>query len=175
LTTVWAERFREIQAMPSILDCCQGLPEGRFAPGEVLLSEGAMSGKLYFLIDGEVEIVKGDYRINLVSDPGAIFGEISILLGLPHMATVRAVTETRAHVVEGGSDFLQTHKELAFQLSKVLAQRLHGVTGYLVDLKRQFEDQQGHLGIVDEVLESLVHQQPEEFTPGSDRDPNTAL
>ena len=29
----------------------------------------------------------------------------------------------------------------------------------------------GLLGMVDEVLETLVHQQPQRFTPGSDRDP----
>lgn len=161
--------------MPSLLDCCQGLPEQGFAPGETLLAEGATTGKLYFLIEGEVEVLKGDYQINVVSDPGAIFGEISILLGIPHMASVRAVAPTRAYVADGGHAFLQGHPDIAFHLSLILAQRLHGVTSYLVDLKRQFEDQQDHLGMVDDVLETLVHQQAEEFTPGSDRDPNTEL
>jgi CRP/FNR family cyclic AMP-dependent transcriptional regulator len=162
-------------AMPSILDYCQGLPAARFAPGDILLAEGDRSGKLYFLIEGQVEILKGDYQINVVSDPGAVFGEISILLGIPHMATVRAVAPTSAFAAADGDAFLQAHREIAYHLSKILAQRLHGVTSYLVDLKRQFEDHESHLGIVDEVLETLVHQQAEEFTPGSDRDPNIKL
>jgi CRP/FNR family transcriptional regulator, cyclic AMP receptor protein len=161
--------------MSSILDYCAGLPAARFKAGDVLLTEGETSGALYFLIDGQVEIVKGDYQINVVSDPGAIFGEISILLGIPHMATVRALGPTRAHVAADGNAFLQAHREIAYHLSKILAQRLHSVTSYLVDLKRQFEDHESHLGIVDEVLETLVHQQAEEFTPGSDRDPNIKL
>jgi CRP/FNR family transcriptional regulator, cyclic AMP receptor protein len=46
------------------------------------------------------------------------------------------------------------------------------VTTYLVDLKRQFEDHQNHLGMVDDILETLVHEQRTEFTPGSDREPD---
>jgi CRP-like cAMP-binding protein len=163
------------RAIPSVLDHCQGLSEQRFAAGDVLLTEGDLSGKLYLLIAGEVEIVKGDYQINLVSDPGAIFGEISILLGIPHMATVRATAPTRAYVVEDGCAFLRGNREIAYHLSTLLAQRLHGVTSYLVDLERQFEDRSDHLGMVDDVLETLVHQQAEEFTPGSDRDPDVKL
>jgi len=161
--------------MTSILKFCQSLPTARFAPGDVLLAEGDRSGKLYLLIDGEVEILKGDYQINTVSDPGAIFGEISALLDLPHMATVKATVETTAYVADSGSGLLLSNKEIAYHLSRMLAQRLHGVTSYLVDLKSQFEDQRNHLGMVDEVLEVLVHQQDVSFSPGSDRDPNVKI
>ena len=162
---------RESPILPSILDLCHALPVRKFEPGAVLLAEGKTSGLLYVLIDGEVEILKGDFQINVVSDPGAIFGEISVLLDIPNMATVRAATPCSAHVVEGGDAFLQSHKEIAYQLSKLLAQRLHGLTTYLVDLKRQFEHHDNHLSMVDDVLETLVHHQRQSFTPGSDRDP----
>jgi CRP/FNR family cyclic AMP-dependent transcriptional regulator len=161
--------------MSTILELCRALPETSFAPGAVLLAEGGRSRVLYVLIDGQVEIVKGQYQINVVADSGAIFGEIAVLLDIPHMATVRALTPVRAHVIEGGDAFLQSNKDVTYHLSRLLAQRLHGVTTYLVDLTRQFEDQGGHLGMVDEVLETLVHQQREEFTPGSDRDPDGAM
>ena len=157
--------------MPSILSLCQVLPVRTFEPGATLLAEGKRSGLLYILVEGEVAILKGDFQINAVSEPGAIFGEISVLLDIPHMATVRAVTPCRAHVVEGGDAFLQSNKEIAYHLSKLLAERLHGVTTYLVDLKRQYEDHDNHFGMIDDVLETLVHQQRQSFTPGSDRDP----
>ena len=157
--------------MASILPICQGLPIQDFAPGAVLLSEGATSGRLYVLLEGEVVVLKGDFEINTVSDPGAIFGEISVLLGIPHMATVRATTSCRAYVVEDADAFLKANPQISYELSRLLAQRLHGVTGYLVDLKRQYEDHGNHLGMIDDVLETLVHQQPNAFVPGSDRDP----
>ncbi|HWA01364.1 MAG TPA: cyclic nucleotide-binding domain-containing protein [Caulobacterales bacterium] len=155
----------------SIADLCQDLPVETFEPGAILLAEGKNSGRLYVLAEGAVEVVKGDFQINLVSERGAIFGDMSALLGIPHMATVRAVAPSKAYVVEGGEAFLRSNREITFFLAKMLAQRLHGVTGYLVDLKRQFEDHDDHLGMVDEILETLVHEQQAEFTPGSDRDP----
>ena len=157
--------------MVSILSLCQALPVRTFEPGATLLAEGQKSGLLYVLIEGEVAILKGEFQINAVSAPGAIFGEISVLLDIPHMATVRALTPCRAHVVENGDAFLQSHKDIAYHLSKLLAERLHGVTTYLADLKRQYEDHEDHFGMIDDVLETLVHQQRRSFTPGSDRDP----
>jgi CRP-like cAMP-binding protein len=158
--------------LPSIADLCSNLPVMTFEPGDVLLPEGASTGRLYVLLEGDVEIVKGDYQINLVSDRGAIFGDMSALLDAPHMATVRALTASKAYVAENGAAFLQSHPEVAYLLATTLAQRLNGVTSYLVDLKRQFEDQANHLGMVDEILETLLHEQRREFTPGSDRDPD---
>jgi len=107
-----------------------------FEPGAILLAEGQKSGLLYVLIDGEVEILKGEFQINVVSDPGAIFGEMSLLLNMPHTATVRALTPCCVHVVDDGDAFLRSNKEIAYDLSKLLAQRLHGVTTYLADLNR---------------------------------------
>ncbi len=156
--------------MTSILELCTGLPTQEVAPGTVLLREGERTGRLYFLISGRIDILKNDVPINTVTEPGAVFGEISVLLNAPHMATVRAQEDSKVHVVEHAEAFLQSHSKVNYHLSKLLAQRLQGVTGYLVDLKKQFADQGNHLAMVDNVLESLVHQQSEEFSPGSDRD-----
>lgn len=157
--------------MYPILDLCRDVPVRSFGPGEVLLAEGDKSGRLYVLAEGEVEIVKGDFQINSVSEPGAIFGEISALLDVAHMATVRAVTPARAHEIRDGAQFLQANPQIAFHLAQLLARRLQGVSGYLVDLKSQFASHEDHLGMVDDVLETLVHQQHQRFMPGSDRDP----
>ena len=161
--------------MRTILSFCQGLPEATFGPGEVLLSEGERAGILYILAEGEVEVLTGDLQISTISQPGAIFGEVSVLLNIPHTATVKALTPSRAYVVEQADTFLQSHPDITYQLARLLAQRLYGMTTYLIDLKSQFEDQEGHLGMVDEVLEALAHQQDEEFTPGSDRDPDPII
>jgi CRP-like cAMP-binding protein len=127
------------------------------------------------LIEGAVEVVKGDVQINSVSDPGAIFGEMSVLLDAPHMATVRTLEPSRFHVAEDAKAFLNSDAALAHQVSRLLARRLNAMITYLVDLKHQFEDHDNHLGIVDEVLESLVHHQGEPHDPGSDRDPDPTV
>ena len=76
--------------MSAILNACQGVAAKAVEPGAVLFSEGDRDGALYVLVSGEVEILKGDFQVNSVSEPGALFGEMSILLNIPHMATVRA-------------------------------------------------------------------------------------
>jgi CRP/FNR family transcriptional regulator, cyclic AMP receptor protein len=157
--------------MSSILDLCRSLPVRAFERGADLFCEGKSAGLLYVLIEGEVEILKGDFQVTVISDPGAIFGEISVLLGIPHTATVRATRACTAYAVEDCDLFLQSHKEIAYQLSKLLAQRVHRLTSYLVDLKGQFEQQDNHLSMVDEVLETLIHDQSKSITLGSDRDP----
>jgi CRP/FNR family cyclic AMP-dependent transcriptional regulator len=120
----------------TILELCREIPVRSFEPGAILLSEGKKSGLLYVLVEGEVEILRGEFQINTVSDRGAIFGEMSILLGSPHTATVRAVKPSRLHVIDDGDAFLQSNKEFSYDLAKVLAQRLHAVTTYLVNLNR---------------------------------------
>ncbi len=47
--------------------------------------------------------------------------------------------------------------------------RLQCVTGYLADLKRQYAEHGDHLGMVDEVLGTLLHQQRQEVIAGPDQ------
>jgi CRP-like cAMP-binding protein len=161
--------------MRSVLSFCQGLPERRFTAGEVLLAEGGEDQYLYVLIEGEVEVVKAETRVNTQSEAGAIFGELAALLDIPHTATVRALAPSRAYFIADAPDFLHAHPDLAFLLATLLAKKLNSITSYLVDLKNQFQDQQDHLGMVDEVLETLLNQQVEDHAPGSDRYPEAAI
>lgn len=158
--------------MQSILDLCSSLPERVFDRDAVLLVEGESTGTLFILIEGQIEVLKGPFQVHISSEPGAMFGEISALLGIPHTATVRAAQPSRLHVVEQAGAFLASRPDLALYLSKLLAQRLYSVTTYLADMKAQFGDRSDHLGMVDEVLEALLHQQDEAFEPGSDRHPD---
>lgn len=154
--------------MASILNHCGGAPRQEIAAGAVLLRQGETSGRLYVLAEGTLEVLRGETVIATVGEPGAVFGEMSVLLNLPHTATVRAATPASVYVFEDAESFLRSHPEIAFMLARLLAERLNGATTYLVDLKRQFEDSTSHFGMVGDVLESLLHQQSEEFSPGSD-------
>ena len=122
--------------MSTILKLCQGVPVRSVAPGTVLLTEGVKDGTLSVLAHGEVEILKGDFQVNTVSEPGAVFGEMSLLLDSSHTATVRARTACRVHVIEDGEAFLRSNPSVAYDLLKTLAGRLRGVTNHLTDLNR---------------------------------------
>lgn len=160
--------------MTTLLDISERMPPESFPADSVLLPEGARTGRLYILVEGEIEILKGDVQVETVSEPGALFGEISALLDTPHMATVRTTTPSRLVRIEDAGRFLCENPDLAIEVARLLAERLTNVVGYLADLKRQFAGRD-HLGMVDEVLETLVHQQRLSFTPGSNREPDPAI
>jgi len=159
--------------MQSILDYCAaaGTPKRDFPAGSVLLKEGETTGRLYVLTSGTIEVARGDTTITITSEPGAVFGEMSALLGRPHSADVRAVTPVTAYEIAGAVAALESHPEIAHGVARLLAHRLHAATTYLVDIKRQFEGKADHFGMIDEVLDSLVHHQPG-FVSGSDRQPD---
>jgi len=161
--------------MASILDKCAGVPLKRFAPGAVLLSEGETSGRLYVLAEGSLEVLRGDTQVAMIDEAGSVFGEMSVLLSRPHTATVRAAAPVCAFVFEDAESFLKSNPEIAFLVGKLLAARLNAATTYLVDLKRQFEGQGNHLGMVGEVLETLIHQQSEEFMSGPEDEADPRL
>jgi CRP-like cAMP-binding protein len=64
--------------------------------GETLLEAGSTTGRLLILRRGAVTIE--GMAIAEVSEPGAIFGELSALLNQPHTADVRALESSEFHV-----------------------------------------------------------------------------
>lgn len=146
-------------SMQAVLAYTNDLAKVRYDTGDILIAEGPSTGVLYILVEGAIEVLRGDVRVSLVDEPGAVFGEISALLGRPHSATVRAIEPLTAHRIEDAESFLQMRPEIVFHVARILASRLIDATTYLADLKHQFSDRSDHLGMVDEVLEALVNQQ----------------
>jgi CRP/FNR family cyclic AMP-dependent transcriptional regulator len=146
--------------MERILEFCGDMETASFAAGDVLFPEGEKTGLLYILISGGLEVTRGGSPITVIREPGAIFGELSILLDQPHPAAVEAVEETKCFVTRGGRDFLEEHPKIALAVAELLAARLKGMIGYLADLKAQYEDRKDHLGMVDELLLNLAHRTP---------------
>jgi len=157
--------------MRAILDNCGTVPLQRVPGGTVLVAEGETTGRVYVLAQGRIEVLRGDTQVTVLDEPGSMIGEMSVLLGAPHTATARAMGDIDVHVIENGAAFFRTHPELSWLVARVLAVRLNAATTYLVDLKRQFAHYDDHLHMVGEVLETLMHQQERDFSPGSDRDP----
>lgn len=160
--------------MRAILNHCHGIPLVDVADGTVLLGEGQKTGRVYILAQGRIEVLRGDTQVTVLDEPGTLVGEMSVLLGVPHTATARALGDAKVHVVEDGEVFFSARPELSWLVARLLAVRLNAATTYLVDLKRQFAGHGDHLEMVGEVLETLMHLQERDFHPGSDRDPGRA-
>jgi len=57
------------------------LPLANYRAGETVLTAGSKSGRLLILKSGAVIILKDSIEIARVEEPGAVFGELSALLG----------------------------------------------------------------------------------------------
>lgn len=144
--------------MSKILELIRDREIRVYPPGDTIIAQGDQTDRLYVLIDGRIEIIKDGVQVAAVSESGATFGEISVLLNVKHTATVRATTHCSLHAVENPRELLQTSPDICFHVCGLLARRLDSLTRYLVDVKKQFEGHD-HLGMVDEVLETLLHRQ----------------
>jgi len=142
--------------MADILDYCQGQKIVSFESGEVMIPEGARLGKLFVLIEGQIEVIRRDTQVTHVDEPGSVFGEMSVLLDMPHSATVKALSDVRAYGIDDAMKFLESRSEVAIHLATLLARRLYYTTTYLVDLQQQAEGKRKDLDVVDQILGSLV-------------------
>ena len=101
---------------------CADLPLVTYRADEVVLAAGSRTGRLLFLKEGAVAIVRQSTQIAIVDEPGAVFGEISALLDRPHTAEVRTLVHSQFYVADAA---LLGHSAAAlFYVAGVLAQRL---------------------------------------------------
>jgi CRP/FNR family transcriptional regulator, cyclic AMP receptor protein len=155
--------------MKAMLQYCVDGLEKKVAAGDLILHEGGRTGRLYILIDGRVEVVRGDVVVASIAEPGAIFGEMSVLLEQDHTAAVRAATEATIYQIDDAAHFLRDRPEVALLVAQLLARRLYVATTYLADLRRQYAGHGNHLAMVGDLLQSMINLPPTQVSPGSDR------
>jgi CRP/FNR family transcriptional regulator, cyclic AMP receptor protein len=153
-----------------VLALSADLPDRQLAPGEVLFQQGdsARSG-VAILVSGVLGVELREASLPEVNVPGAFVGEVGALLGTPRSASIVARGPATVRIVGDPEAFFATHPELALELARQLAGRLHRLTAYLDDLREQYADQDGHLTMVDSVLGRLASRAPVDIEPGSDR------
>ena len=116
------------------------LPVSTFEPGQTVLAAGSTTGQLFILRHGVVEVVRDGLQIAKVSEPGAVFGELAVILNKPHTADVRAVERSEFHVVQASSLLAENVSALLY-VSAILAQRLDNANGAIVELKQAVQDE----------------------------------
>jgi CRP/FNR family transcriptional regulator, cyclic AMP receptor protein len=106
------------------------LPLATYRADEVVLAAGSRTGRLLFLKEGAVAVLRQGTQIAIVDEPGAVFGEISALLDRPHTADVRALTTSQFYMAD--ADLLGRSAAALFYIAGVLAQRLDRANEALV-------------------------------------------
>jgi CRP/FNR family cyclic AMP-dependent transcriptional regulator len=113
-----------------------GLPVRKYQAGENVLTAGSTTGKLLVLRSGAVEVVKDGEQIAKVSAPGAVFGELAVLLDQPHTADVRALEQSEFHIADAPT-VLANDATVTLYVAAILARRLDSANRALIEVKRQ--------------------------------------
>jgi len=155
-----------------LLGLANGSPRRSLSAGETLIVDGAPVAALFVLLSGRLQIEKDGVAIAAVTEPGACVGEMSLLLGVPATATVTATEQSSVAVIDQAPAMLEGESGLSLALARLLAKRLQVMTSYLADLKQQYADHEGGLGMIDVVLGSLMRGAGPTSRLGSERDPD---
>lgn len=133
------------------------LPLATYQAGETVLAAGSRTGRLLILKKGVVAIIKQSIEIAKVSDPGAVFGELSTLLDQPHTADVRALEASQFHVADAAALLAQDPIVLLY-VAALLARRLNAANEAVIELKGQIEAGQprSEIGKTIEKIEGLL-------------------
>ena len=101
----------------------------RWPAGSRIVIEGSKDQYCFVIVEGTVEVLKGDRRIATLG-PGDVFGEIALLDPGPRTATVKTVTDVLA-VELSRSNFLEVvgnDPKLLLRMLEALAHRIRETT-----------------------------------------------
>jgi CRP/FNR family cyclic AMP-dependent transcriptional regulator len=153
-----------------VLRLASAAPERHVAAGEAIIEFGEADPALFVLVSGGLEVRRDGAVLARLFEPGAIVGELSLLLGTPASADVIAVEPSVVHRLDDAEQLFRDVPEFGRHLAVTLAGRLHRVTTFLGDLQEQFADRPGTLGLVPTVLTGLLSQDHRDVDLGSDRE-----
>ncbi len=119
------------------------LREERVEAGAVLLAQGKLNGRIHFLLDGEVEVVRafpnGHEEVVMVYQAPTVLGELSFFRRCPCLATLRTTRPSRFLVLDrDGHEALRRDdpraaEQLAIAAIQLLAERYEGLDRKLTD------------------------------------------
>ncbi len=158
--------------MSDIIERCTDLPRREIAAGSTLVEQGDRFGSIIILVAGSIRIERDGIPLAVMDTPGAILGDMSTVLDRPATATMRAVEDCVVLRADDGAAYLRSRPDVLLDVARALATRLDNLTGHLADVQRQYSGDSGHLGMLDDVLSTLMHHQTRKVTPGSARLPD---
>jgi CRP/FNR family transcriptional regulator, cyclic AMP receptor protein len=139
-----------------VLEKVSSFPLRAFERGDIVLSEGSDTHRLLFLNRGVVDVVKDEVQLTRIAEPGAVFGDMSVLLGLPHTADVLAVAPSSFYIVDHAEGFLREEPLVTLYVATVLAGRLDEVNRHLIEVWGRPADSGQRRGFFAETLRKIA-------------------
>lgn len=116
----------------------------KYSPGEIIIEEGSYDNWVYFLVSGNVSIIKDGEEIDTLGHTGDIFGEMCVIDGNPRSASIQAINDVVCLATDVSfMDRLYNEDKVAFcsifyqMVSEVLASRLRETSNELVKVREE--------------------------------------
>jgi CRP-like cAMP-binding protein len=139
-----------------VLALTEDMPERQLDAGEVLFDQGDPTRHLVaVLVRGSLTIQVDGAVVSDITLPGTFVGEMGALLDNSRSATVVANERSTVRLIGDPDAFFASHPELALELARQLAGRLHRLLAYLAQVRREHADSDGHLILLDRVISQL--------------------
>jgi CRP-like cAMP-binding protein len=142
--------------MASLLTLTFSQPVRNLAPGEVLITEGDPGGELFVLESGKLTVLREGVAIASIDEPGALIGEMSVLLGTEATATVRADRPTAVRVVRDALAFLERQPLVTLRVATLLSARLDRTSQLLAELTRESGAKTGEQSMFNRLMKVLM-------------------
>ena len=123
--------------MANLLTLTLAYPSLHLDPGERLIEAGEARGELFVLVSGKLKVERDRVEIAKISEPGALLGEMSVLLGVDHSADVTAITDVEVKHIEDGLRWLESSPVAALHVATLACQRLDRTSAMLVELRKE--------------------------------------
>jgi CRP-like cAMP-binding protein len=143
-----------------LLALSEHLPELELAAGETVIEEGSAGGSLYVLVTGQLVVGKSGQSVATIEAPGAMVGEVAVLLGRPASASVKVGRASIIRHALDGRAFLRSDPAIMERVATDLAARLTGATARLADLREQYHGRPDELVLVDLVSQLFSAETP---------------
>ena len=161
-----------MRAVDDLLELTAGLPEIDVDAGAVVVEQGGPADELHVLVAGRLVVRRDGEDFAVIDAPGACVGEMAVLLGRSHTASVVAAEPSRLRVIGDATAAFDESPRVLRAVAELLAMRLDLVNRYLTDLQVQYRDHDGGLGMIGDVLRDLTAHPGTELDPGSEREPD---
>lgn len=142
--------------MTELPDFALNLPTETLPAGSSLMTEGGRSGQVYVLEHGKLTVLRQGVVLASIDRPGALIGEMAVLLESRHSASVRAEGPVTVRVLSDAAAAFAADPALALHVARVAVGRLNNTSALLVELQRTARNHPGELALVERLLGALA-------------------
>jgi CRP-like cAMP-binding protein len=120
-----------------------------YEAGETIIKKGDIDHWVFFLVSGEVKVVKGEQTFAILKRSGDLFGEMGVIDGSPRSASVWALTKTMllgldcCNLQEQNKEYANIFHYTIFRLfAESLAERLRLTNEELLRLQGELKQKE---------------------------------